>query len=97
MNVNQWFLSLAPERQAVLREDKWMLAEAASQAATELEREACAQMCEDRAALEQTKAGQALTRGDQPLWAMYSSNADQNTQMAKEIRARKQPKENHAK
>lgn len=42
MDVNKWFLSLPPERQAVLREDKWMLANAAAQAATEAEREACA-------------------------------------------------------
>jgi hypothetical protein len=27
--MNDWFLSLPPERQAILREDKWMLAEAA--------------------------------------------------------------------
>lgn len=28
-SVNQWFLSLPAERQAILRDDKWMLAEAA--------------------------------------------------------------------
>ena len=38
MDVNKWFLSLPPERQAVLREDKWMLANAVAQAATEAER-----------------------------------------------------------
>lgn len=47
MDVNKWFLSLPPERQAVLREDKWMLANAAAQAATEAEREACAKLCEE--------------------------------------------------
>jgi hypothetical protein len=41
MDVNKWFLSLPPERQAVLREDKWMLANAAAEAAAEAEREAC--------------------------------------------------------
>lgn len=29
MDVNSWFLSLTPERQAILRDDKWMLASAA--------------------------------------------------------------------
>lgn len=28
-SLNQWFLSLPEERQAILRDDKWMLAEAA--------------------------------------------------------------------
>lgn len=88
MDINQWFLTLPPERQAVLREDKWMLAGAVAQAATELEREACAQGCDDRAALEQAKAEFALAHGDQPLWAMYSGNADQNKLMGQEIRAR---------
>ena len=46
MDVNKWFLSLPPERQAVLREDKWMLANAVAQAATEAEREACAKVCD---------------------------------------------------
>lgn len=46
MNVNQWFLSLPPERRAILREDKWMLAEAVARAATALESEACAQVCD---------------------------------------------------
>lgn len=47
MDVNKWFLSLPPERQAVLREDKWMLANAAAQAATEAERDACKQVIAD--------------------------------------------------
>ena len=46
MDVNQWFVSLPPERQAVLREDKWMLANAAAQASAEAEREACAVECD---------------------------------------------------
>lgn len=33
--LNDWFLSLPPERQAILREDKWMLAEAAFAAGRE--------------------------------------------------------------
>lgn len=33
--LNDWFLSLSPERQAILREDKWMLAEAAFAAGRE--------------------------------------------------------------
>lgn len=40
MDVNQWFLSLPPEHQAVLCDDKWLLANAAVQAATKIEREA---------------------------------------------------------
>ena len=46
MDVNEWFFSLPPERQAVLHEDKWMLANAVAQAATEAEREACSKVCE---------------------------------------------------
>ncbi|MBF8642310.1 MULTISPECIES: hypothetical protein [Pseudomonas] len=38
--LNQWFLSLEEGRQAVLREDKWMLAENAYQAGIEAERAA---------------------------------------------------------
>ncbi|TWI48027.1 hypothetical protein IQ22_04220 [Pseudomonas duriflava] len=39
--LNQWFLSLEEGRQAVLREDKWMLAENAYQAGIEAARAAC--------------------------------------------------------
>lgn len=35
MTLNEWFLSLPEGRQKVLREDKWMLAEAAWEAAKE--------------------------------------------------------------
>ncbi|MFV1944031.1 hypothetical protein VPH49_24855 [Pseudomonas luteola] len=38
--LNEWFLSLEEGRQAVLREDKWMLAENAYQAGIEAERAA---------------------------------------------------------
>lgn len=34
-SMNDWFLALPPERQAILREDKWMLAEAAFAAGRE--------------------------------------------------------------
>ena len=47
MDVNKWFLSLPPERQAVLREDKWMLANAAAQAAEAAEREAASMICDE--------------------------------------------------
>lgn len=32
MTLNEWFLSLPPGRQAILRDDKWMLADAAFEA-----------------------------------------------------------------
>ena len=37
--LNQWFLSLAPGRQAILVEDKWMLADAAFEAGAALKQE----------------------------------------------------------
>jgi hypothetical protein len=61
MDVNKWFLSLPPERQAMLREDKWMLANAAAQAATEAEREACATICDTKGAIKYA----GLTIGEQ--------------------------------
>lgn len=46
MDVNQWFLGLPEGRQKVLRDDKWLLAQAAADAATAKEREACAKFLE---------------------------------------------------
>lgn len=37
--LNEWFLSLVPGRQAVLVEDKWMLASAAYEAGAALKKE----------------------------------------------------------
>lgn len=39
MTFNEWFMSLTEGRQKVLREDKWMLAAAAFEAAKEISRE----------------------------------------------------------
>jgi len=49
MDVNEWFLTLPLKRQAVLREDKWMLANAAAQAAIKAERERCALIADKQA------------------------------------------------
>jgi len=38
MTFNEWFISLPEGRQSVLREDKWMLANAAFEAAKEFSR-----------------------------------------------------------
>lgn len=45
MTFNDWFLNLSPERQAIIREDKWMLANAAFEAGKEAEREVVYQAC----------------------------------------------------
>lgn len=50
---NQWFLSLEPGRQAVLREDKWMLADNAFQAGEESKQAIIDEQKQEIAALQQ--------------------------------------------
>ena len=47
MTFNEWFCSLPEGRQAVLLEDKWMLAQAAFEAGEASERDACANVCKE--------------------------------------------------
>lgn len=58
-------------------------------AGAKAEREECAKLCDERAALENEKASDFKACGSNHLlWAMYSNNAGQNTLMASEIRKR---------
>ena len=54
MDLNDWFLNLPPERQAILREDRWMLARAAWEAATQIAHLECAKKLAQLSSKQQT-------------------------------------------